>query len=578
MQQPRLTDSRVANLSARAIFDSFEKSSNEFRAITKRAKSRFEKREWLAFQQDATERLSIYKKNVDQVVNEIRGLLEDRIYDKLVWVSMKAVYSGLIADQIEWELAETYFNSVTRRIFTTVGVDPNVEFVDSDFDPPQYPGKKPVYRIYHGPQRTAHLIRNIIEDYRFDAAYKNMEEDIQLASARIESHLRSINALKVIDRAEMVRSIFFRGQGAYVVGRAFSGSHVFPLVFAFLNTPDGIVLDAVLLNENDVSVLFSFTRSYFFVEVERSYDLVYFLKSVMPRKRAAELYISIGNNKHGKTEMYRDLLHYIASSNDQFEIARGKRGMVMIVFNLPGYDLVFKLIKDRFEYPKTGTRQTVLHKYHLVFKHDRAGRLVDAQEFEYLQFERSRFKESLLDELLAVAGNTVEIEGDNVIVKHCYVERRMIPLDIYVEEATDEAALNAVIDYGNSIKDMAATNIFPGDMMLKNFGVTRHGRVIFYDYDELCLLTTCNFRNVPKARNYEDSMASQPWFSIGENDVFPEEFRHFMGLSGQLEQDFMAKHSDLLSAEYWKEMQERIQKGEAILILPYHESSRLRQR
>ncbi len=247
----------------------------------------------------------------------------------------------------------------------------------------------------------------------------------------------------------------------------------------------------------------------------------------------------------------------------------------MTVFTLPGYDVVFKLIKDRFEYPKTGTRQTVLQKYRLVFKHDRAGRLIDAQEFEYLQFSKSRFSAELLEELLRVAKNTVIVENDSVIIKHCYVERRMIPLDIYVEEATEEAARRAVVDYGNSIKDMAATNIFPGDMMLKNFGVTRHGRVIFYDYDELCLLTSCNFRRVPKSRSYEDALASEPWFSIGENDVFPEEFRHFMGLTGELEEVFLSKHADLLSVDFWQNMQSRIAAGESILILPYDESKRL---
>jgi isocitrate dehydrogenase kinase/phosphatase len=576
MHQQRLTDSRIANLGARAIYESFETYISEFGEITRRAKSRFEKREWRQLQEDSTERLSIYKSTVDKVVNDIRGLLEDRLLDKLIWSGMKAVYSGLIDGRNDWELAETYFNSVTRRIFTTVGVDPNVEFVDTDFDTPPTKSEELIYHILRGAKRPEAFLRDILSMYPFDTPYEDFERDLKLAATRIETHLRKMNALKVLDRAELVKSVFYRGQSAFIVGRVFSGVHVFPLVFSFLNTPEGLVLDALLLDEDDVSILFSFTRSYFFVEVTRPYDLVMFLKKVMPRKRVAELYISIGHNKHGKTALYRDLLEYIKNSSDKFEIARGKRGMVMIVFNLPGYDLVFKLIKDRFDYPKTGTRQTVIQKYHLVFRHDRAGRLVDAQEFEYLKFERSRFQPELLDELLEVASNTVSAQGDDVIINHCYIERRLIPLDVYIEEATEDAALHAVIDYGNSIKDMAATNIFPGDMMLKNFGVTRHGRVIFYDYDELCLLTTCHFRAVPKPRSYEDSISAQPWFSIGENDVFPEEFRHFMGLTGIFEEAFMAKHADLLTVEYWQEIQDRIRRGEQLLILPYDEKNRLK--
>ena len=575
LQQQRLTDSRVANLGATAILDKFVEYRREFKAITRRAKARFENREWHALQQDSTERLSIYKKTVDAVVNEIRGLLDDRIFDKIVWASMKAVYSGRIAAREDRELAETYFNSVTRRLFITVGVDPQIEFVDTDFEPTPTQSTITVYQTYQGPHRPAQLLQNILNDTHFESSFQDLSRDIRKAAERLKTHLRSLNALKVIDRAEIITAVFYRGQQAFIVGRAFSGSHVFPLVLALLNLPDGIVLDTILLDEDDVSILFSFTRSYFMVDVERPYDLIYFLKSDMPRKREAELYISIGHNKHGKTELYRALLHYLATSNDQFEIARGKRGMVMTVFTLPGYDVVFKLIKDRFEYPKTGTRQTVLQKYRLVFKHDRAGRLIDAQEFEYLQFAKSRFSVELLEELLRVAKNTVIVENDSVIIKHCYVERRMIPLDIYVEEATEEAARKAVVDYGNSIKDMAATNIFPGDMMLKNFGVTRHGRVIFYDYDELCLLTSCNFRRVPKSRSYEDALASEPWFSIGENDVFPEEFRHFMGLTGDLEKVFLSKHEDLLSVDFWQNMQSRISAGESILILPYDENRRL---
>ncbi len=574
-QQQRLTDSRVANLGATTIFDKFVGYRKEFKAITRRAKARFENREWHALQQDATERLSIYKKTVDAVVTDIRGLLDDRIFDKIVWASMKAVYSGRIDVREDRELAETFFNSVTRRIFTTVGVDPQIEFVDTDFEPTPTKGVTTVYQTYQGPLRPQQLIQNILSDTHFKTLFQDLARDTQLAAKRLKTHLRRINALKVIDRAEFITAIFYRGQQAFIVGRAYSGSHVFPLVLALLNPPEGIVLDAILLDEDDVSILFSFTRSYFMVDIERPYDLIYFLKSDMPRKREAELYISIGHNKHGKTELYRNLLHYLATSNDQFEIARGKRGMVMTVFTLPGYDVVFKLIKDRFEYPKTGTRQTVLQKYRLVFKHDRAGRLIDAQEFEYLQFAKNRFSDALLAELQSVAKNTVIVDADSVIIKHCYVERRMIPLDIYVEEANEAAAKSAVVDYGNSIKDMAATNIFPGDMMLKNFGVTRHGRVIFYDYDELCLLTTCNFRCVPKSRSYEDSLSSEPWFSIGENDVFPEEFRHFMGLIGELEAVFLSKHNDLLTVNFWQDMQSRIMAGESILILPYDQSLRL---
>ena len=570
-----LTDSRIANLGANAIHEAFQTYRIQFNVITRRAKARFEGRDWHGMQADAAERLDLYKKIVDQIVIDIRDLLETRLNQKLVWASIKAVFSGLITNRDDWELAETFFNSVTRRIFATVGVDPQIEFVDTDFESPPTQAKHSVYYTYTQPNSTAVLLKNILDDYRFQITFQDIERDVQLVTEEINAQLRKIKALRVAERAEMVKSVFYRGKGAYLVGRIYSGPHLIPLVLALINTPRGIVIDAVLLTEDEVSILFSFTRSYFHVEVDRPYDLAHFLKSIMPRKRFAELYISIGYNKHGKTEMYRDLLHHLAYSRDKFEIARGERGMVMVVFTMPTYDLVFKIIKDHFSYPKTTTRRDVMEKYHLVFNHDRAGRLVDAQEFEHLKIHRERFTEKALNELLQVAAQTVLIEADYVIIRHGYVERRLSPLNLYVREADEASARAAVIDYGNAIKDLMATNIFPGDLLLKNFGVTRHGRVVFYDYDELCLLTGCNFRTIPRATNFEDEFFAESWFTPDDNDIFPEEFRHFLGLPDDLKQIFIKYHDDLFEAEFWQHIQARLQSGEVIHIFPYDQTKRL---
>ena len=521
-------------------------------------------------------RLDLYRHVVDDVEAVIREIMGERINSRLVWASAKAVYSGLIINRNAWEQAETFFNSVTRRVFTTVGVDEQIEFVATDFDSPPTPSEKPVYLTFVRQTSTQDLFAEILTAVSLSVPYQNLERDCQLIGKAVAERLRHIGALRFVTQVEVVDSLFFRGKGAYVVGRMFSGSHMIPLALALLNGEDGIYVDAVLLNETDVSILFSFTRSYFHVVVERPFDLVRFLKSILPRKRDAELYISIGYNKHGKTELYRDLLHHLAASDDTFKIALGEKGMVMTVFAMPAYDVVFKIIKDHFAYPKKNTRQGVMDKYRLVFRHDRAGRLIDAQEFEFLQFERSRFDADLLEELLTVAPSTVCVEEDFVIIKHCYVERAIIPLNIFLTEATEDAAIHATIDYGNAIKDMAITNIFPGDMLLKNFGVTRHGRVIFYDYDELCLLETCNFRKIPQSAYYEDDLASEPWFPVADNDYFPEEFEQFMGLNGRLRQVFHEHHSDLFDYKYWQSIQTRLKEGEFIDMFPYAQIRRLR--
>ncbi|HUO46483.1 MAG TPA: bifunctional isocitrate dehydrogenase kinase/phosphatase [Acidimicrobiia bacterium] len=572
---PILSDSRLASLGARAISDSYASFDGRYRIVTRRARIRFEERDWTGIAADSRQRLDLYGLASTEAAETIRRLMGDRVDDKAVWAAMKAVFSSLIQERNYFELAETFFNSVTRKIFTTVGVDPHIEFVDTDFDFPPNEADRPVYRPYVDPAGNADLVKAILLDTGFGPRFRSLDEDAALAAGRIGEHLRRIGALRVVDRAEMVDAVFYRGKAAYVVGRIYSGSHVVPLVLALLHHPDGIALDAVLLTENQVSILFSFARSYFHVDVDRPYDLVRFLRSLMPRKRLSELYIAVGQHKHGKTSLYRELLEHLATSGERFDFARGTRGLVMSVFTLPGFDIVIKVIKDRFPAPKRATRDEVRERYRMVFRGDRAGRLIDAQEYEYLQFDRSRFAGELLAVLEEEAGRTVLTGESQVVVRHAYFERRVIPLDIYLREADPDLAKAAIIDYGSAIKELAASGIFPGDLLLKNFGVTRHGRVVFYDYDELTTIDRCVFRELPVATNPDDEMSAEPWFAVGPDDVFPEEFERFLGVEGGLRDAFLVHHRDLLTAAWWKAVQGRVAAGEMIDVFPYHLQQRL---
>jgi isocitrate dehydrogenase kinase/phosphatase len=548
----------------------------EFNAITRRAKVRFEQRDWHGMQDDALERLDLYKKIIDGVVAETRAVLGEAVRQAEVWVQMKARYSRCIEGYGDVEIAEPFFHSGTRRIFATVGVDPGREYVDSDFNAPPARSPQPVYYTYLPACPTTEWLRRVMAAYAYAAPYADLERDAALAAYEIDDHLHEAG-FGAIETVETLKAVFYRNTGAYIVGRIRTGGRYLPLVLALRHPPEGIVIDAVLMDEDDVSIVFSYTRSYFHVEAENPHETIEFLKSILPLKRVAELYISIGYNKHGKTELYRDLLRHLATSTDKFEIARGDKGMVMLVFALPSYDVVFKIIKDTFAYPKATSRQEVMEKYALVFKHDRAGRLIDAQEYEHLEFERSRFSDELLTELLKAAANSVTVSGDRIAIKHLYTERRMTPLNLYTREMPEAAAREAIIDYGQAVKDLAATNIFPGDMLLKNFGVTRHGRVVFYDYDELCLLTDCNFRELPETDDTDEELSADPWFYVGPNDIFPEEFIRFFGLAPHLRAAFLQAHGDLLGVEFWTRMQERHRAGEIVDIFSYKQSKRLRR-
>ncbi len=566
MPRTKPTLSRLANLAARQVIKGFRAYRDEFGSVTRRAGERFARRDVAGMQDDARRRLALYDESVSRTVAGLTELLDERVEQRAVWISIKAVFSGLAADCTDWELAETFYNSVTRRIFTTVGVDDEIEFADTDFDTPPNRADEPLSRSYPHEASDALLLARMLGDTPFADRLLDLAEDARRVVAVIRTRLREAGSLGRIDRAEVIREIFYRGDGAYLIGRLFSGAARIPMVIAFRTRGERIVVDALLLDENDVSILFSFTRSSFHVECPRPYELVRFLKLLLPSKRIAELYISIGFHKHGKTELYRDVLHH---PPDTFDVAPGQPGMVMIVFTMPSYDLVFKVIRDRFPMPKRVSREQVRRSYRHVFEHDRAGRLVDTQEFEHLVLDRKRFSPQLLEDLAANATRSVELRDSKVILRHVYVQRRLTPLNVYVREADHAAAAAAVLDFGRALKDLARADVFPGDLFLKNFGVTRHGRVAFYDYDELTTLTGCNFRNMPEPSSYDEAISDNPWFSVGKSDVFPEEFLRVLDLPREFLPVLLEQHRDLFEVGFWQATQERLERGETFSIIPY---------
>ena len=570
------THSQLVKKSAKEIEETFVSYRKQFDEVTARARPRFEALDWQGMRADVSARLDIYKNEVDKIETMIRQLLGNQVEDKRLWASLKTQYAGLVKPRPDSELAETFFNSVTRRIFATVGVNPQIEFVDTDAGASADAAKSIVYRSYKGGKSYTDLTREILTDCPLAAEFIDLELCAGRVAGRIEKHMGAMGLPVKIDRIDIATNIFYRGMGAYLIGRMYCGHHLVPLAIAMLNSDEGTSVDAVLLQENDISILFSFTRSYFHVASKSPYNLIVFLRSILPRKRVAELYTAIGFNKHGKTILYRELLGHLSECREErFQISPGEHGLVMIVFNMPNDDLVFKLIRDRFGRPKKITHQQVKEKYRLVFKHDRAGRLIDAQNFEYLKLDDCHFSPQLLAQLRSEAAKSVKVKKNQVILTYAYVERRVTPLNVYLQTADPAAARRAVIDFGAAVKDLAVSNIFPGDILLKNFGVTRHGRVVFYDYDEICPLTDCHFRNIPPSASYDDELASEPWYAVAENDVFPQEFKHFLGLPDHLLQIFLEHHADLLDVAFWHKAQTAIKAGKLPHIFPYAQSRRL---
>ena len=555
-----------------AVYDAYQA---QFGLVTRRAAARFIQRDWRGGQQDAMERLTLYRQFVNWVVQDLKRSLGPGHSELQLWQALRTQYARMASGQPNSELALTFFNSVARQLVRVSGPASGVYFEDADFRALPSAPVEQVLRTYMVRGRIEAVIEQLLRDLPFAPLFRDLELDARLTADALAEELKRQSGDVSPDAIEVIPVLFYRNKGAYLIGRLRIGGTYLPLVLPLVHGDHGVEVDAVLATSDEVSIVFSFTRSYFQVELERPREMVDFLRTLMPQKPVDELYTSLGYHKHGKTELVRTLLRHLEKGDGHFELAPGDKGLVMSVFALPSLNVVFKVIRDHFGAPKNTTRQEVMNKYHLVFLRDRVGRLADAQEFEDLEFARERFAPGLLEELEDVAASSVLAEGERVRVRHLYTERRVTPLNLYLRQASAEDAMEAVLDYGQAIKDLAAANIFTGDMLLKNFGVTRHGRVIFYDYDELCLLTECNFREIPRARTVEDELSAEPWFSVGERDVFPEEFRAFLALPGALGEAFMRVHADLLSVEFWRRMQDLARAGEVIDFFPYRPSRRL---
>ncbi len=546
-----------------------------FREITQRAKRRFERQEWTAARLDAIERIELYDVCVAETSRRIEAELESEIANRTLWAQVKARYAELIAPLLDQELNKTFFNTLTRRFFKTRGLDAAIEFVALEIEPTDSL-THPVPRYSFSATRSpAELFRRVLDGYKFAVPYADVDRCAASIAASVAQQLDAWEGNGAIRAVEMLETVFYRERRAYLVGRVFGEREYAPLVIALMHGTQGLRADAVMVKRDDVAVLFGFTRSYFQADLETVGDAVVFLRTLLPRKPVNELYTVLGRAKQGKTERYRHFFRHFESVDEPFVHADGERGLVMAVFTLPSYPLVFKIIRDRFAPSKLMARQDVIDKYQLVFKHDRAGRLIDAQEFRFLRFPRERFAPAVLEELFDSCRSSVIEDGDHLIITHMYVERRLRPLNLFLRESAPELVERAVLDYGLAIKDLASSNVFPGDLLLKNFGVTRHGRVIFYDYDELCLVTECRFRELPAPRDDDEEMHHGAWYYVGDADVFPEQFTEFLGLPRRHREMLIAKHGEIFTVRWWQEMQQRLSAGQFFDIPPYRDDVRL---
>ena len=576
-----LTDERAFAI-ARAMLDGFDRHYRLFRQASVEAKARFEAADWHGQQRAQAQRIEYYARRVAEATERLQNEFAAATLPIEVWQQVKLHYIGLLINHYQPECAETFFNSVTTKILHRSYFHHDVLFVRSAVSTEHLendePAALPTYRAYY-PTRASlvETWHRIVTNFQLAREFEDLDRDVAAVMAAVDEQLGDFR-MQANFQIQVLSSLFFRNKGAYVVGKIVNGFVETPFALPILHGERGLVIDAALFGEDDLELVFSFARAYFMVTMEVPSAYVQFLRSLMPRKPNSELFSALGLQKQGKSLFYRDLLMHMRHSSDKFRIAPGIKGMVMLVFDLPSFPYVFKVIKDHFPPPKETTREQVQAKYLLVKQHDRVGRMADTLEYSDVALPLARFDDELVAELREHCPSLLEADRDVLVIRHVYIERRMIPLNIYLQEATAEQRTAVIVEYGNAIKDLVRANIFPGDMLWKNFGVTRHGRVVFYDYDEIEYLTDCNFRKIPEARTEEEELSGEVWYRVGPKDVFPETFAPFLLGDPAIREVFLAHHAELLDPAFWQGHKQEILAGYVHDVFPYEAQKRFEAR
>jgi isocitrate dehydrogenase kinase/phosphatase len=576
-----LNDLRAFDI-ANAMLDGFDRHYTLFREASAHAKKRFEAADWHGQQRAQRERIEFYDKRVDEAAERLQTEFKASSLTMNVWQQVKLHYIGLLTNHHQPELAETFFNSVTTKILHRSYFHNDFIFlrpaVSTEYIENEEPASQPTYRAYYPTKETLRdSWLRLVNNFQLRRDFEDLGRDVDHVLNAVARELGDFRP-RANFQIQVLSSLFFRNKGAYMVGKIINGFKETPFALPILHSPSSglLVIDTVLFGEDELQMLFSFARAYFLVDMEIPSAYVQFLRSLMPRKPRSEIYNALGLQKQGKNLFYRDFLAHLRHSSDKFRIAPGIKGMVMLVFDLPSFPFVFKVIKDFYPPQKDTTREIIKSKYLLVKTHDRVGRMADTLEYSNVAFPRVRFEEELIAELKTFCPSLLEEDGNDLVIRHVYIERRMIPLNIYLQEANRQQIEHAVIEYGNAIKDLVAANIFPGDMLWKNFGVTRNGKVVFYDYDEIEYLTDCNFRKVPTPRNEEEEMSGEIWYSVGKHDVFPETFEPFLLGNPGVREVFTKHHADLLDPAFWQGHKERILAGHVHDVFPYEVAKRFK--
>ena len=566
-----------SGLAARWILAEFDAYYVESRSIPNLAKSAFEQRDPAMSLDLSLRRLSVYSVSAHALARRLRAALPEVAEDETFWTRLEARYLALIEGRYESDLAFAYIHSARRMVYE--GMWKPVEYMFLHHREPASERSAAVridFPIAPGAD-LAVLVDRVLAVPRFERRWRDRAGDVRRVTERLQS-IFSGGARRPVE-IQMTDAGFFRNRGAYIVGRiVFDDSSASPLILALLNHDAGIYVQAVLAGEADAHNLFSSTLANFHVTNSHYHELAAFLHTVMPTRRLGLHYSTIGFNHVGKVAVMHELREELATHREVFITAVGFRGSVAIGFAAPSSDYNLKVIRDVptdqykwGEFPGIGA---VLDKYRRVHEIDRTGSMLDNIIYYNLELDPAWFEADLLAELLRDDGESVSLRDDAVILKHLIVQRRVLPLPVFLQDATPEEAREVIVNLGHCIKNNAAANVFNKDLDARNYGVSRFQKVYLFDYDALEPLTRVKVRSNAGRFDGEDDVPD--WFYEDGVIFLPEEIESGFRIHDRgMRRLFRDVHGDLLTTGYWERLQHDLDRGQVPSIRLYPEQRKL---
>ncbi|MBF0385610.1 MAG: bifunctional isocitrate dehydrogenase kinase/phosphatase, partial [Candidatus Omnitrophica bacterium] len=573
--------SREVDHAAIAIKVAFDMYRAKFEEINHGTKLRFERRKWAEIIENAVKTINLYPESLSKIEQDVEAMLGEKKYDRELWMEIKQSYKRYVIERYEADLAMTFFYSVMRRVFQKIGQP--IEYEDDGIlEKGPIKGYRQVYLTYTRKDELsrAELIADILSELGFDEEIytpSQIETDAKKIAARIEASLKDHLGHANFDSIEILKPVFYRNKGSYVVGRIRFGNLIIPLVISLRNERSrGIYARSIIMDDNELLAIFGGTRSGFQVEIEQYRELTDFIQTILPSRERLDIYSLLGLLQPVKVKLNHDIQRHLRESKESFVVTEGEKGWVMVVFTLPTYPYVFKVIADHSEKETFFGRDSVAGKYRMVNRMDRVGRMLNAIAFTDLRFKKDMFSKELLDELIARAPSVTAINDNEVILRQVYVERKVVPALVHLKRNKDDPKeIKRILkEFGDLIKDLAFAGIWIGDMKLKNTGITQSGRLMSFDYDELGQLTDYTFmENAPfyspagedehwsRNSDYMDKVIYKKVF-LYDFSVIAGELRG-IGIANDHEylEYFREVHADLFIESFWQDIQGKIKQG-----------------